>query len=152
MTKPTLLVKLIQCYESSSYQNKTACTLFLPTKHQEILGDIYVEKEKMIDIYSWARKFLHYISVSWSTVPYLVIIYIYNVKSMNSLSVYQYLVNIGIISKHSYFPHKNLSIVKCYLRALLCFLYMLLIYIYIFWSFNARARKAFQNTRKKHTL
>lgn len=145
MTKPTLLVKLIQCYESSSYQNNIACTLFLPTKHQEILGDIYVEKEKMIDIYSWAHKFLHYISVSWSTVPYLVNIYIYNVKSMNSLSVYQYLVNIGIISKHSYFPHKNLSIVKCYLRALLCFLY-----IYTFFEVSMQGQERHSKTQGKN--
>lgn len=67
---------------------------------------------------------------------------------MNSLSVYQYLVNIGIISKHSYFPHKNLSIVKCYLRALLCFLYMLLIYIH-FLKFQCKGKKGIPKHKEK---
>lgn len=106
----------------------------------------------MIDIYSWARKFLHYISVSWSTVPYLINIYIYNVKSMNSLSVYQYLVNIGIISKHSYFPHKNLSIVKWYLRAPLCFLYMLLIYTFFEVSMQGQERHSKTQGKNIHCI
>lgn len=63
---------------------------------------------------------------------------------MNSLSVYQYLVNIGIISKHSYFPHKNLSIVKCYL------LLIYASYIYTFFEVSMQGQERHSKTQGKN--